>query len=33
MPVVARRRLPRSVGQAELQNEEQKVGEVVPPST
>ncbi len=29
MPVVARRRLPRSVGQAELQNEEQKIGEVV----
>jgi phosphotransferase system HPr-like phosphotransfer protein len=29
MPVVARRRLPRSVGQAELENEEQKIGEVV----
>lgn len=29
MPVVARRRLPRSVGQAELQNEEQRIGEVV----
>jgi phosphotransferase system HPr-like phosphotransfer protein len=29
MPVVARRRLPRSVGQAELQEEEQKVAEVV----
>ncbi|NOT29107.1 MAG: hypothetical protein HOP15_01525 [Planctomycetes bacterium] len=29
MPVIARRRLPRSVGQAELQNEEQKIGEVV----
>lgn len=29
MPVVARRRLPRSVGQAELQNEEQKIGEFV----
>jgi len=28
MPVVARRRLPRSVGQAELENEEQKIGEV-----
>lgn len=29
IPVVARRRLPRNVGQAELQNEEQKIGEVV----
>jgi len=29
MPVVARRRLPRSVGQADLVNEAQKVGEVV----
>jgi phosphotransferase system HPr-like phosphotransfer protein len=29
LPVVARRRLPRSVGQAELENEEQKIGEVV----
>jgi phosphotransferase system HPr-like phosphotransfer protein len=29
LPVVARRRLPRSVGQAELVNEEQKIGEVV----
>ncbi len=29
MPVVARRRLPRSVGQSELVNEEQKIAEVV----
>jgi phosphotransferase system HPr-like phosphotransfer protein len=29
LPVVARRRLPRNVGQAELQNESQKIGEVV----
>jgi len=29
LPVVAKRRLPRSVGQAELVNEEQKIGEVV----
>jgi phosphotransferase system HPr-like phosphotransfer protein len=29
MPVTAKRRLPRSVGQAELENEEQKIGEVV----
>src|SRR5262245_6965287 len=28
VPVVARRRLPRSVGQAELDDEEQKIGEV-----
>lgn len=29
LPVVAKRRLPRSVGQSELVNEEQKIGEVV----
>lgn len=29
MPVVARRRLPRNVGQSELENEEQKIAEVV----
>jgi len=29
LPVVARRRLPRSVGQADLQDEEQRIGEVV----